>query len=281
MMKISGIKLVFNCVAVLAVLFGTCSQSSAESVVVQGEFLYGPEISEKVACEAAEQRAKEDAVRRVYGEILSAEDQFSCRESNGKIDNRQCSFNRFAWTTIDGDIKAVKTIEPPTVTKQQGASKCQVTLEVNVLKPEQSSDPNFNFGVQLSASVLKVGDSIGFEIEPSSPLYMAVFGWTPSESGKGQVVKLFPNVYDNDPLVSSRFRLPSQKNSNQYSFSVTWVEGVKRDFLDEYLFFVSTKKPITWLSEYSFDGFKSQLREIPESQKRVHRKAYRVVNNIK
>ena len=267
--------------AVYVVLALACLPAAADKVQVTGEFLYGPDVSEKTACDAAEQRAKEEAVRRVSGEMVSAEDQLSCRETSGKADSHTCSFNRFAWSTIDGDIKEATLLREPQVTRLQGVSKCSVSMQVDVVKPTQAPDPGFDFGVKLSAGVLKPGDEIVFEIAPSTPMYLAVFGWTPIERDKGRVVRLFPNAFDGDPQVKTTTRLPSAGNAGQYGFYASWMEGVMRDFLDEYLVFVATKSPVNWLGEYAFDDFRAALREIPAAQKRVHRRAYRIINQGK
>ena len=261
-----------------ALLAFFCPPALADKVQVTGEFLYGPEVSERAACEAAEQRAKEEAVRRVNGELVSAEDQLSCRETSGKADSHVCSFNRFAWSTLDGDIKEARLLQEPQVTRMQGVSKCSVSMQVDVVRPVQPADPGFDFGVKLSAGVLRPGDEIVFEISPSSPMYMAVFGWTPLEQDKGRVVRLFPNAFEDDPQVRASKRLPSVEHAGQYGFYASWIEGVRRDFLDEYLVFVATKAPVNWLGEYAFDDFRAALREIPAAQKRVHRRAYRIIN---
>ncbi len=275
-MRSRNLLLVFS----LALAFA-CLPAAADKVQVTGEFLYGPEVSEKVACDAAEQRAKEEAVRRVNGELVSAEDQLSCREISGKADSHVCSFNRFAWSTIDGDIKEAKLLQEPQVTRMQGVSRCAVSMQVDVVKPLQAPDPGFDFGVKLSAGILKPGDEIVFEVSPSTTMYLAVFGWTPIEQDKGRVVRLFPNTFEADSQVRAARRLPSVEHAGQYGFFASWIDDVRRDFLDEYLVFVATKSPVNWLGEYAFDDFRAALREIPAAQKRVHRRAYRIINQRK
>ena len=257
----------------------TASSALAEVVTARGEFLYGPSVSQDAACAAAESRAKEEALRQVYRESFSALEEDSCRESGKRVDSAQCTYNRFAWSSIDGDIRGVKTLDRE-IDRISGASKCTVTLEVDVVKPEQGPDTNFYLEVKVDPLLAKPGDALTFSVEPSAAMYLAVFGWTPpvSGGGSGQVVRLFPNEFDRDPLIKTRLKLPSAQNSAQYDFRVEWAKGVNRDFIDEYLIFVATKAPVTWLSEYGFDSFGQKLREIRPPDKRVVKRNYRIIN---
>lgn len=258
----------------------TASSALAEVVTARGEFLYGPSVSQDAACAAAESRAKEEALRQVYRESFSALEEDSCRESGKRVDSAQCFYNRFAWSSVDGEIRAVKQLGDPQISRVPGASKCTVTIEVDVVKPEQGPDTNFYLEVKVDPLLAKPGDALTFSVEPSAAMYLAVFGWTPpvSGGGSGQVVRLFPNEFDRDPLIKTRLKLPSAQNSAQYDFRVEWAKGVDRDFIDEYLIFVATKAPVTWLSEYGFDSFGQKLREIRPPDKRVVKRNYRIIN---
>ena len=251
----------------------------ADVVRVSGEFRYGPGVRETDACAAAESRAKEEALRQVYRESFSTLEEDSCRESGKQVDSAQCTYNRIAWSSIDGDIRSVKQLGRD-IDRVSGASKCTVTLEVDVVNPEQGPDTNFYFEVKVDPLLAKPGDALTFSVEPSAAMYLAVFGWTPpvSGGGSGQVVRLFPNEFDRDPLIKTRLKLPSAQNSAQYDFRVEWAKGATQDFIDEYLIFVATKAPVTWLSEYGFDSFGQKLREIRPPDKRVVKRNYRIIN---
>jgi len=55
---------------VLALVFSVLGAQdlSAEWVVGKGEFLFGPNTTENTACEKAEKKAKQNAIRAVSGE---------------------------------------------------------------------------------------------------------------------------------------------------------------------------------------------------------------------
>lgn len=252
---------------------------ASEPVRASGEFLFGPETRENEACDAAIARAKEEAIRQVYKESFSVLQQDACRESVRGTDSRECFYNSFAWSAIDGDIRSFKLLGERRIEKVAGASRCSVTLEVDVVRPEQVADVNFYFDARVDPLIVKAGDSISLHVEPTGPMYLAIFGWTPDPStGKGQIIRIFPNDFDKEPLIKSKTRLPSAQNSARYDFKVEWAKGTRRDFIDEYLIFVATKSSVSWLTEYSFDAFGQRLREIPHSSKRVVKRNYRIVN---
>lgn len=57
-----------------AFLLASMSQIHAEAVSGRGEYLYGPETSEVDACRLAEERAKMDALSKVFVEGFSMEE---------------------------------------------------------------------------------------------------------------------------------------------------------------------------------------------------------------
>lgn len=251
----------------------------AEVREVDGEFLFGPDTSERVACEAAEQRAKQEALRQVLGERFSVSEQLSCREGRAGTDNTDCVYNTFLWSEIDGDIKDAQRLSAPRIEKQLGASRCAVRMRVTVYVPAVQPDPNFDFQASLSSIRLRSSESLAFVVRPSVPMHMAIFSWAPAHD-KSSVTRIFPNDFDANALLrpAEENAIPSAQGSSRYGFTVRFPEGLKQDFVDEYLIFVATKMPIAWLSEYPFEQFKARLREIPQTDKRVVKHSYRIIN---
>ena len=266
----------FLMVLVLSLLF--CSVAHAESQEVLGEFLFGPSMSVEDACNAAEQKAKQEALRRVLGERFSVSEQLSCREGRSQTDDTDCVYNTFLWSEIDGDIKLARRLGDPDVKQTIGASSCRVRMQVVVDVPATKPDPGFDFEVSLSAIRLRAKESVSFTVKPSSTMHLAIFGWSPLHDKK-TVTKVFPNQFDSSGTLRQRElqRIPSERMSSQYSFEVSFPKDVKQDFVDEYLIFVGTKSPVTWLDNYDFEQFKARLREVSPSDKRVVKHSYRVI----
>jgi hypothetical protein len=64
----------------------------------------------------------------------------------------------------------------------------------------------------------------------------------------------------------------------RYGFQASFPAGLKQDFVDEYLIFVVTKRPVAWLESYAFEEFRARIREISPPDKRVVKRSYRIIN---
>ena len=246
---------------------------------VSGEFFYGPETSESKACEAAEQKAKQEALRQVLGERFSISEQLSCREGKAVTDNTDCVYNTFLWSEIDGDIKKAQRVSGPFVFETIGAKRCVVKMKVEVVKPALLADPGFDLQVRLNAIRLKSGDDLSFLITPSAPMHLTIFAWAPS-SNKDVVTRVFPNAFDPDGYMAlpEATPVPSKAGGRNYSFQASFPVGLKQDYVDEYLIFVATKRPVAWLESYDFEQFRARIREISPPDKRVVKRSYRIIN---
>jgi hypothetical protein len=249
--------------------------SERVTLTVAGEYRYGPNVSEQEACRVAVQRAKEDALRRVFGEIVSADEQFSCREKSGSTENRQCAYDKSTWSMIDGEIgNAVQ--KKYFIFDEQGAKRCWVELSVEVLRPTKKPSFELDLKVNLGSYQYKSGDNLIVDVTPYKPLYLAIFSWTPNSSDPGIVSKIFPNSLDQNSLITARRKIP-QKGLNGINYEFKLInDEPKKDFIDEYLIFVITKKNLKWMDEYPYDDFRLRLREIPGDEKRTIKRAYRI-----
>lgn len=262
----------------LAVLFlAFVGAVQAEVVSARGEYLYGPETSEADACRLAEERAKAAALSKVFGESISMEEQMSCRETSGGKADYGCELDRVSWSLIEGDIRAVtasqKTIEPRT-----GAQACIVTLTADIVMPDRRSDANFDIRVNINEKRYRAGEVLTLELEPTAPMYVAIFNWVPYQSSN-TVTQIFPNAMDPYNYIAKKASVPTEHKLAAYSFTLAWLGSLprSRSFVDEYLIVIGTKAPIKWLSSYDLADFKSRLREIPLDERRVVKRGYQLI----
>jgi len=249
------------------------------SLTTRGEFLFPPSMSEDAACEAARQRALEDAVRQSRGETLSAEEQFSCKETRGSAtDSESCTFNRSVWSQLDGEVRSSSVTRKFVfeVGNATGIRRCFVELNALIDSRPRSSDPNFDFSVRLSKTVFLPGDDLQIQITTKQKINLAVFSWIPGQDER-VARKIFPNAFDLSSLVQSTRTIPKQTRDSDYRFEVSFPSNFDRDFSDEYLLFVATKREVRWLDSYDIKDLNERLRELAPDEKRVHRRAYRVV----
>lgn len=259
-----------------AFVFLCISPVHAEWVATQGERLFGPELSETEACQIAERKAKDSALKNVTGEHLSSEDLMVCKEAGG---DASCDLNQFTWSVIDGEIKGVRAKKVRTEAGVSGYRKCIVTMEVDVGIPKGQSDPGFDMGVILNASVYRDGDLLKVTIEPNTPMYVSIFQWLPYDNSPRQVGKIFPNPYDTQNQFTGPASVPTTKGGALYDLEVrfpTHVAAEKR-LVDEYLMVVGTRTPVSFRNAYTLEEFNARLLEIPRAESRRVKRAYAVV----
>lgn len=260
----------------LSILFMNCVE--AKALEETGEFLYGPQISQQAACEAAEKRAINAAIRKINGESITAEEQYSCREESGsgnKKENYQCVLNQNTWSQIDGIVRKIANRKQE-VTEQGGATLCKVSVSVELDTPTTKPDANFNFSHEINQKAFRDGEKIRFSIKPSMPMHISVFSYLPYLEGNHQVTKIYPNVYEKNAKISEKLTIPS---NNAYELIVNWLDdgNKERNMQDEHFMIVATKDPIKWLDEYSIEKFRSALLEIPADKMRKATGTYVVI----
>ena len=86
-------------------------------------------------------------------------------------------------------------------------------------------------------------------------MYLTVFQILPYEEKNYQVYKLFPLNDEANFIQNDSFKLPK---TNKYE--IYFPENVRKKSIDEYLFFIGSKKKINWLNKYSkFEDLKKQF----------------------
>ena len=121
----------------------------AEPVVGVGEYNYGPNTSETLACTIAEEKAKEAAILKKVGEIVEIIEYQTC-------DGPLCDQRRDFVNNITGLIKSIISTEIETI-KREGMTSCIVTITAEVEPME--NDIAFNI---YGDSLFKANQEINF-----------------------------------------------------------------------------------------------------------------------
>jgi len=263
--------------ALLALLLLLAPAVRAEWVTGRAERVFGPEMSEADACRAAERQAREAALRARLGERVAAEDTLVCAE---KGDQAECALHRATWSMVDGDIRAVR--DRRTLTHDgplAGFRTCQVSLEADIGIAKGQPDPGFDLTVRMETRVFRDGDQLSMGIEPSQPMYVAVFQWLPYDNSANPVTRLFPNRLDADNHFTKAGTVPTGAGAARYSLRVDFPRTVPDGtrMVDEYLLVVATKRPVEFRDAYGIDELKGRLLEIPRDESRLIKRAYTVV----
>lgn len=99
---------------------------NAKEVSGTGEFRFGPETSQNIACSLAEQKAKENAIANFVGEYIEHQTNQICRDE-------QCTEFRTLFSETSGSVKNVidKNV---LVAPERGYSVCIVDLKAQIEK---------------------------------------------------------------------------------------------------------------------------------------------------
>ena len=241
---------------------------------VKAEFYFGPDLSRNQACENARESAKSKAIAMVSGEKISFDQQLQCFQRSKNSDERKCEINQNTAFLVEGQISRSETISE-TVKTVPGAQVCTVLMVVDVIPPSLESDPSFDFKFEINRTNFRQGDNLIINLIPSKMMYVYIFNWR-SAFNKENVIKIFPNEVDKDNYIIKSITIPTKNSDSKYSFELDWDApiGYDKDYMNESIIVVATKKPIDWLSSYDIKRFKEKIMEIPLNQRRVIRKSF-------
>ena len=260
---------------VLCCLMGLYSTDTfAIPIDVKADYYFGPDISRNQACDSARETAKSKAIAMVTGEKIAFDQQLQCFQNTRGSDGRQCEMNQNASVLVEGRISNSETISE-TVKTVVGAQVCTVVMVVDVTPPSVESDPGFDLKLELNRANFRQGDSLSIRINPTAPMYIHIFNWR-SAFNKETVVRIFPNDLDKDNYIDKAITIPAKNSDAKYSLELDWETpiGYDKDFMNESIIVVASKKPIPWLSVYDVNRFKEKLMEIPLNQRRVVQRSY-------
>jgi len=135
---------------VIALAF-MCSIANAANVTGEGEYRFGPETAENVACQIARDRAEENAIANFVGEYIEHSTDEVCK------DNHCTQYKQFYSETY-GQIRSITNVKRM-VAPDRNASVCIVSLNAEVKKIDNyirlsvkgknqfKSGEKFNFGM--------------------------------------------------------------------------------------------------------------------------------------
>ena len=228
----------------------------ADKVEVEGIYRNAGDISPNETCRLAKERAKLKALERVTGQVISSEELEKCSEVDGKSN---CERNQFFLSSFNGEISEIEEIDKRLDTETLSSGEiifvCKIKINAKVVALEQEKDPNFDFDVKLNNYNFRDGDNLEINIDLNQEMYLTVFQILPYEEKNYQVYKLFPLNDEANFIQNDSFKLPK---TNKYE--IYFPENVRKKSIDEYLFFIGSKKKIKWLNKYSkFEDLKKQF----------------------
>ena len=210
-----------------------------------GEYSFGPDISENLACKRAEDRAKLDAIRNVLGEDVVAHSSMQCKEDSG------CKLDTDVWSLSDAHLRKTK-IKDREVFDKLGQKTCKITITADVSSDRPYADLHID-----SKFSYKDGENMKLDLKSTEKGNLNIFH---VEGNKAS--RIYPNAFQNSMEIDKGVSIPSTK----YSMVV------KASKFDESLVFVLTKGNEKFLESYDLAELNNKLLSIPVKERKIVRR---------
>jgi hypothetical protein len=207
-----------------------------------GEYAFGPDTAENVACRIAEEKAKQNAIANFVGEMIEASTNELCKDE-------KCTTLSTLHTEISGEIKTIYKRD-----KQVYPNRDRQVCEVDVVVEVEKIVNALKFNVS-GKNQFKAGERFVFHAVSGITGTVGVFNLVDNE---------YQMVYTNKVLDTNRqFQIPSARYKMQAELPLG------KSHSNELLVFLITDKNLTFKSRYSTIEFDSLVKNIPFSSRKV------------
>jgi hypothetical protein len=214
----------------------------AERVQGTGEYSFGPDTAENVACRLAEEKAKQNAITNFVGELIEAAQNENCKDE-------KCTVLSTLYTEVSGEIKTIYKRD-----KQVYPNRDRQVCEVDIVAEVEKITSTIKFHVE-GKNNFKQGERFVFR---------AVSGITGTVGVFNLVDKQYQLVYTDKVLeINKEVQIPSER----YKMQAELPNG--KSHSNELLVFVFTDKNLTFKSRYSTMEFDSLIKDIPFSSRKI------------
>lgn len=250
---------------ILSLLFSLITSSIPQQEWHRGEAIesFGPEVSERAACMAAENKAIFSVVRLVAGESVSMSQYQLCNETSEEV----CQMLISSTSYTEGMVTGLRKLS--TEVSGSNIRSCKVAVEVAITKDTGKSDIGFDPEIRVSKTQLREGELFNVIVNPSQPMYLNLFYFSPYLERHEQVQFL----YQSEGVIDSRVELPERPLVLWATFPKVKVNG---NIAGEVMIAVATKRPISFRKTFSLAEFNQRMQEIPKSERRIVRMPYLV-----
>lgn len=220
----------------ISVLLLVCANIAHSKVIGEGEYRFGPETAQNVACSLAEQKAKQNAIENFVGEFIEHSTNEMCKDE-------QCTSLQSLYSETSGQIKQIHKLET-LVYPEQKHSVCMVHIEADVEKITNS----IQLSIQ-SQQEFKHGERFRVAGVTNRAGSLAIFNVTNDQHKlvwQGKVFK--PNA---------EFALPS----NDKKLEAKLPSG--KHHSKELLVYVFTEEDLTFRPSYSRIEFNQMVKDLP------------------
>ena len=232
----------------VSMAFALITNTASTAATGTGQWYYGPDTSENVACARAEQLAKADAVRNVIGEAIFIDEFSNCAEVRGEP---KCRYESSIFSVTDSYIRK-STITERTIGTSFNRNVCTVEVNVKVTNDKPKIDANVN-----GRFFYKEGEAMSWDLKTSDPTKVYIYH---IEGNKATM--MWPTYVGTNNAVANELTVPTPG----YKFKA------RAGKLSESLVFVFTNEKINLMRNYELDDLNSKLLSIPIAERRIVRR---------
>jgi hypothetical protein len=235
---------------ILGTLVATVALTAHAAVVEgTGEYRFGPETAENIACAIAEQRAKENVIANFMGEVIEHSTNEICKDTH-------CTMYRSMFSETTGQIKRVLD-RNSIVAPDNRASVCIVDLKAEVTR----LDNPIRFTIKANHK-FKHGDK--FSISAVS-----------NRMGHYAIVNLIDDTYNvihagTIAKMNSEIAIPESGR-----FEASLLPGQVQS--QELLIVLFTEKQLTYKQRYSKIEFESMVKELSFTTRKLVNHSIQIV----
>ena len=254
----------------------------AYAIIVSGvgEYEFSRNISQKKSCEKAQERALNDARRKVSDEKISSQQSKTCTASEFK---NECELFSDTWSYID---TVVLKSEPKKINEEildkGNYEVCEVKIEVD-LEKFPTPDVNFDFSLKINQDKFIATPSekttearLRITIEPDNDqeMFINIFHYEPHVFGRN-VSRIYPRTYDQSNKISDTLSLPPKNTS----YRVIFPGAVTDESVYEGILVISSKNNLEFNEFYTFAKLNNKLLSVSNNDVRIKREMYVVIKD--
>ena len=228
--------------------------AQAKISVGVGEYRYGPDTPQNLACKMAEEVAKENAITKFLGEDV----EFSIFE---KCKNEDCEFQKDSLNQVRGYVKQIIHKEVKTVALQ-GYTSCIVTIRAEVDSPKNE----IKLALDNDFYQFKENQEVSFHGVVNKTGNLVVFNY---------VNKTFNKIYHETIATNNKeFVLPSPKNIIVARLPVNLNQS------KEILMFLFTENDYDFRNSYTEAEMNYFIKSIPSHQRQIVNRYVYIMRNV-
>lgn len=233
---------VIKLVGTIAITTSITAHAIGVSVSGTGEYRFGPETAENVACAIAEERAKENAIANFVGEYIEVQINEVCKD-------QQCTQYRSMFNETSGVIQKILN-KNLIIAPEKKYSVCIVDIEAHVQKVKNQIEftvkgkNNFRHGERFAVSAISnhIGHFAVFNL--INDTYIPIY--------TGKILK-----------ANAEFSIPG----NHQKMNAVLPANVHQS--KELLVFLFSKNDLTFQQSYSILEFERLIKNLSFSDRRL------------